>query len=200
MTIEEQAIINALKQGDNQAYKYIYDHHYVLLCKIAYEFLKDDFIAETIVNETISHVYEIRESLQITSSLRSYLVRAVRNRCINYLQLEYKRKEKRFNTTNNTNDWLNSIAESDEYPLAMLLEKELEHEIFHAIENLPEECKRVFKMSRFENKSYEEIARNLNISINTVKYHIKNALAKLAQKLNKYWLIFIIGGYFYLIT
>ena len=200
MTIEEQAIINALKQGDNQAYKYIYDHHYVLLCKIAYEFLKDDFIAETIVNETISHVYEIRESLQITSYLRSYLVRAVRNRCINYLQLEYKRKEKRFNTTNNTNDWLNSIAESDEYPLAMLLEKELEHEIFHAIENLPEECKRVFKMSRFENKSYEEIARNLNISINTVKYHIKNALAKLAQKLNKYWLIFIIGGYFYLIT
>lgn len=200
MTIEEQAIINSLKQGDNQAYKYIYDHHYVLLCKIAYEFLKDDFIAETIVNETISHVYEIRESLQITSSLRSYLVRAVRNRCINYLQLEYNRKEKRFNTTNNTNDWLNSIAESDEYPLAMLLEKELEHEIFHAIESLPEECKRVFKMSRFENKSYEEIARNLNISINTVKYHIKNALAKLAQKLNKYWLIFIIGGYFYLIT
>jgi len=200
MTIEEQAIINSLKQGDNQAYKYIYDHHYVLLCKIAYEFLKDDFIAETIVNETISHVYEIRESLQITSSLRSYLVRAVRNRCINYLQLEYKRKEKRINTINNTNEWLNSIAESDEYPLAILLEKELEHEIFHAIENLPEECKRVFKMSRFENKSYEEIARNLNISINTVKYHIKNALAKLAQKLNKYWLIFIIGGYFYLIT
>ena len=200
MTIEEQAIINALKQGDNQAYKYIYDHHYVLLCKIAYEFLKDDFIAETIVNETISHVYEIRESLQITSSLRSYLVRAVRNRCINYLQLEYKRKEKRINTINNTNEWLNSIAESDEYPLAILLEKELEHEIFHAIENLPEECKRVFKMSRFENKSYEEIARNLNISINTVKYHIKNALAKIAQKLNKYWLILLLGGYFYLIT
>lgn len=200
MTIEEQAIINSLKQGDNQAYKYIYDHHYVLLCKIAYEFLKDDFIAETIVNETISHVYEIRESLQITSSLRSYLVRAVRNRCINYLQLEYKRKEKRINTINNTNEWLNSIAESDEYPLAILLEKELEHEIFHAIENLPEECKRVFKMSRFENKSYEEIARNLNISINTVKYHIKNALAKIAQKLNKYWLILLLGGYFYLIT
>lgn len=199
MTRDEQEIINALKQGDNHAYKHIYDHHYVLLCKIAYEFLRDDFLAETIVSETISHLYEIRETLHITSSLRSYLVRAVRNRCINHLNLEYKKRERRLTTIDNTNEWLHTIAQSEEHPLGILLEQELESEIFFAIEKLPDECRRVFKMSRFEEKSYEEIAVNLNISVNTVKYHIKNALAKLTQSLNKYLLFLLLYESLFLI-
>jgi len=192
MIEEEQNIINSLKRGENEGYKYVFDHHYVLLCKVAYGFLRDDFLAETIVSETISHIYEIREFLQINSSLRSYLVGAVRNRCINHMNLEYKRKEKRFPTSDNTNEWLFTIADSEEHPLATLLEQELEQEIYSSIEELPDECKRVFKMSRFEYKSYEEIASDLNISVNTVKYHVKNALARLTQRLNRYLLFLLL--------
>ena len=90
---EELHLIHSLKSGDNQAYKYIYDHHYTLLCKIAYEFLKDDFLSETIVDDAIFHLWEIRETVNITTSLRSYLVQAVRNRCINYLNLEREKRE-----------------------------------------------------------------------------------------------------------
>ena len=93
---EELHLIHSLKSGDNQAYKYIYDHHYTLLCKIAYEFLKDDFLSETIVDDAIFHLWEIRETVNITTSLRSYLVQAVRNRCINYLNLEREKREVRF--------------------------------------------------------------------------------------------------------
>ena len=53
-------------------------------------------------------------------------------------------------------------------------------------ESLPEECRRVFKKSRFEQKKYEEIAEELNISVNTVKYHIKNALAYINSHLSDY--------------
>ena len=193
MNEEEKNIIESLKQGDNRAYKYIYDTHYVLLCKIAYEFLKDYFLAETIVNETISHLYEIRENFEITVSLRSYLIKSVRNRCINFLNLKYNRKESTFTSiistnhdSGNSNEWLNTIAGLEEHPLGILLEKEMENKIISAIEQLPDKSKTVFKMSRFENKSYDEIASILDISVNTVKYHIKNAIAKLAQEIDKY--------------
>ena len=160
---EELHLIHSLKSGNNQAYKYIYDHHYVLLCKIAYEFLKDDFLAESIVDDIIFHLWEKRDTLEITTSLRSYLVQAVRNRCINYLNLEREKREVRFSVIDQQNEWINSVFPSDDYPLARLLENELEQEIRNAIDRLPEECKVVFKKSRFEEKRYEQIAEELGI-------------------------------------
>lgn len=81
---------------------------------------------------------------------------------------------------------------SDDYPLGSLLEHELEEEIHHAIRNLPEVCRKVFIKSRFEGKKYEEIATELNISVNTVKYHIKSALSSLHSELGKYLIILIL--------
>ena len=188
---EELHLIHSLKSGNNQAYKYIYDHHYVLLCKIAYEFLKDDFLAESIVDDIIFHLWEKRDTLEITTSLRSYLVQAVRNRCINYLNLEREKREVRFSVIDQQNEWINSVFPSDDYPLARLLENELEQEIRNAIDRLPEECKIVFKKSRFEEKRYEQIAEELGISVNTVKYHIKNAISRLSADLSKYLLLLI---------
>ena len=81
---------------------------------------------------------------------------------------------------------------SDDYPLGSLLEHELEEEIHHAIRNLPEVCRKVFIKSRFEGKKYEEIATELNISVNIVKYHIKSALSSLHSELGKYLIILIL--------
>jgi len=192
MDISEKEIILQLKRGEEIAYRHIFDHHYQVLCRIANEFLKDDFLSETIVGDVIFHLWEKREELNIQTSLRAYLVRSVRNRCINYLQQEYVRKE-----TNDlpSDDALQSAgihSVSDHYPLATLLEKELENEIVKSIENLPEECRTVFEMSRFQNLKYLEIADKLGISVNTVKYHIKNALAKLSYDLNKYLISLLI--------
>jgi RNA polymerase sigma-70 factor (ECF subfamily) len=192
MDISEKEIILQLGRGEEIAYKYLFDHHYQVLCRIANEFLKDDFLSETIVGDVIFHLWEKREELNIQTSLRAYLVRSVRNRCINYLQQEYVRKE-----TNNlpSDDALQSAGihyVSDHYPLATLLEKELELEIVKSIGKLPDECRTVFEMSRFENMKYLEIADKLGISVNTVKYHIKNALAKLSLDLNKYLISLLI--------
>ena len=73
--------------------------------------------------------------------------------------------------------------------MGSLLERELEDEINKAIESLPSECKRVFLKSRFEGKKHEEIANELNISVSTVKYHLKNALISLSEALEKYLII-----------
>lgn len=194
MKKQEQIIVDLLKQGNEKAYKYLYDEHYVLLCKMANEFVRDVFMAENIVGDTLFHVWEIRETLEINISIRSYLVRAVRNRCINYLNIKREQWEEGFTTIEENSDSLmHPNLFSDAYPLASLLEKELEEEIRQAINRLPDECRAVFIKSRFEEKTYECIARELGISVNTVKYHMKMALSRLNADLSKYLLLLLIA-------
>lgn len=89
----EKLIVEQLKNGNEDAYKYIYDYHYVLLCHVANQYLNDNFLSETIVGDVIFHLWEIRETLNITISIRSYLIKAVRNRCIDYLKSGSEKKE-----------------------------------------------------------------------------------------------------------
>ena len=182
----ELLIVKQLKAGQERAYKYLYDQHYQVLCYVAAQYVKDDFLAETIVGDVIFHLWEVRETVEITTSLRRYLMTSVRRRCMDYLKSQYNQYEVVMSST----EWqdfpvLNYVKE-DDYPLGRLLEQELEGEITKAIGRLPEECRCVFQMSRFEEKKYEEIARELQISVNTVKYHIKHALALLREDLGKY--------------
>ena len=82
MEITERIIIEQLKRGNEEAYKHLYRHHYALLCHVAREYVGDDFLAETLVGDVIFHLWEVRAELDIQVSLRSYLVRAVRNHWI----------------------------------------------------------------------------------------------------------------------
>lgn len=186
-------IIDKLKQGDEKAFQYIYDCHYVLLCRFAYQLLNDSSLAEEIVDDTIFYLWEHRADIEITRSIRAYLMRAVRNRCLNELNSLAHRTELRFSsfTLPENVDFLNTIFVEDNHPLGELLDRELEEKLSQCIESLPQECRAVFKKSRFEQKKYEEIASELNISINTVKYHIKNAIASLQKNMGSYLKLFI---------
>ena len=186
----EKLIVEQLKNGNEDAYKYIYDYHYVLLCHVANQYLNDNFLSETIVGDVIFHLWEIRETLNITISIRSYLIKAVRNRCIDYLKSGSEKKEISFSVLVPEEMSEEKYLQSDNYPLGILLERELEHEIRMAIDKLPIRC--VFEKSRFEEKKYEEISQELGISINTVKYHIKNALSFLQTELSKYLIALIL--------
>lgn len=184
----ELFIIEGLKQGKEEAYRYLYEHHYVALCHVAKGYVGDEALAEHLVSDVIFHLWEVRETLDIRISLRSYLVRAVRNRCLDYLDSRKQKHEITFSELEDGDSLGERYILADDYPLGILLEKEFEHKIRQAIGRLPEECRRVFLKSRFEEKKYEEIACELGISVNTVKYHIKNALSLLYKELGKYLL------------
>ena len=189
----EELIIEKLKQGDQKAFKHIFDRHYVLLCRFANQILNDASLAEEIVDDAIFYLWEHREEIEITHSIRAYLIRAVRNRCINEINSLSHRTELNFSTyiSSENIEFLDTIFMDEDHPLGALIEHELEDELIRCIESLPEECRRVFKKSRFEQKKYEEIAEELNISVNTVKYHIKNALSYLNSHLSDYLKIII---------
>lgn len=178
----EKLIVEQLKAGNERAYKFLYDQHYQILCHVAAQYVHDDFLAETIVGDVIFHLWEIRGTLNIETGIRAYLMACVRHRCMDYIKSQHCHRE-----IAGMQDFpvLYYVEDSD-YPLGRLLEKELEGEIMKAVERLPEECRRVFMLSRFKERKYEEIAQELNISVNTVKYHIKRALALLHDDLGKY--------------
>ena len=104
---------------------------------------------------------------------------------------EKEKKEVRFSKIESETLGWDAMIQSDEQPLGILLERELEKEIIKSIDSLGDECKRVFRKSRFEHKKNEEIATELGISVNTVKYHIKMALTRLHQDLRKYLILLI---------
>lgn len=186
VTITDNNIMIYLKEGKEHAFHYIYDKYYHYLCLIANSYVRDNFIAETIVGDIIYNLWEIRENLDIKYSLRSYLVRSVKNRCINHLQQEYVQREVSINQYEDKAAIEELFFIENRHPLESLLAQELETKINETINGLPEECQQVFRMSRFEDKKYDEIASELNISVNTVKYHMKNALMKLRLELKDY--------------
>ncbi|MCI1778863.1 MAG: RNA polymerase sigma-70 factor [Bacteroidales bacterium] len=177
MEYGEEKLVKQLISGDGKAFEYIYDHYYVFLCRLANEYLNDPFLAEALVGDLIYHLWEIHDTINIKISVRYYLIRAIRNRCINHLKSKHKKMETSFSLFKSDSRLENYEKQSYGYPLDHLYEYELKNGIMTAIKKLPKECRRVFIKSRFDNKTYEEIAHDLGISVNTVKYHMKNALA-----------------------
>lgn len=187
MELSDEVLIVQLRQGNEKAYRQLYLQHYEMLCRVAYAFLGDTHLSEAIVNHLIADIWEKRTSLMPGGTLRSYLVRAVRNRCINYLKLERVQKEVRLPEYDTA---LNDVV-TDEYPSGELIGRELEALIKQSIGKMAPECRRVFELSRFGEVGNAEIAERLNISVNTVKYHIKSALSRLREDLADYISVFI---------
>lgn len=182
-------LIEGLKKGHNEAYKVLYQRYFISLCEIAYQYVNDTFMAQSATNDVIFHLWEIRESLQINISLHSYLVCAVKNRCLDIIKKESTQREIPFSVFDNENI-VDVSGNTNENTVESLIEKDLEKELIRAIHNLPAECRMVFCKSRFGGMKYTEISKELNISVSTVKYHIKNALTLLSKELKSYLHIF----------
>lgn len=186
-SVEESFLIMKLKQGDEHAFKIIYERYYVILYDYAVHILANDTPASEIVDDAIFYIWEHRKEI-IIHHLFPYLLRSVRNGCLNYLHSQLYRIENQESVyISDSNTMLIETLFNEGYqPIDELIKKEFEEKLNFYIEQLPEESRRVFKKSRFEHKKYDEIAEELHISKNTVKYHIKNAIAFLHDHLKDY--------------
>ena len=185
----ETDIIKGLKAGENSAYGYLYEHYYKMLCIIAFEYMPDTVVSEMIVSDVIFDLWKNRETLDINTSLRNYLIRSVRNRSLNYQTQAERQEALRMEMGERIEMEQAGYEYSADNPLTQLIEKELDQKINDSIEALPEQTRRIFCMNRFDNLKYEEIARKMNVSVDVVKYHIKSALAHLRVKLKDYLIL-----------
>jgi RNA polymerase sigma-70 factor (ECF subfamily) len=182
MNEQDITIISQLRKGDEDAYRYLFTHYYADLYKVAFLYVDNPFVAEDLVEDLILNLWQQRESLDIHTSLRAYLFTAIRRRSLNYLKEAHRTHEVAL-----SEDIASSVfSETETNPLGKLVEKELEEKIALCVEQLPKECRTVFTLSRYKKLSYEVIAEQLGITINTVGYHISNALAILRKQLSEY--------------
>ncbi|HMM03819.1 MAG: RNA polymerase sigma-70 factor [Prevotella sp.] len=183
---KEQDLIKDLIAGKEDAYKYIYDHHYQALCTYAYQYVKDICIAEMIVGDVIFSIWSKHDNLIITSSLRGYLMSAVRNTSINYLIREKKMEAIKSELQASMEKNTDVLTYLENTPLTKLIERELDLKIKDTLANMPDLTRRVFELSRFSDMKYHEIAETLDVSVDTVKYHMKVALSRLRNDLKDY--------------
>jgi RNA polymerase sigma-70 factor (ECF subfamily) len=181
----EKYLIEAVKKGDYRAFEILFNSYYPAMCKYAHSMVHSIETAEDLVSDIFVKFWEQPVTLSVNTSLKGYLFRTVHNTCLNYLS----RKNRTFqNLDAQTVEKLQMLIPdlTVDDSSGVLVAAELEKQINQTVEELPEECGRIFKMSRQEGLSHREIAQKLNISENTVKVQIYRALFKIKESLKKF--------------
>lgn len=186
-------IIKGLSQNRPQAMKQIFDLYYAPLCGYAARYTADMTTAEEIVSDMMYKIWQNRHNGYRAETFREYLFTATYNTALNHL----KQKQ---NIRKLSDNWAEQLRHEliEETPLDALIADEMQSKFDKLIENLPEQCRKIFLLSRAENMTYEDIANNMDISINTVKYHIKMALQKIRSGMGKFMIwIFLLCKIFF---
>lgn len=177
----ERELVNALKNGDTHSFELLFKSHYSRLCNYSFGIVKQHEVAEDIVKDFFVKLWENRAELDIRTSLFSYMMRSVYNRSINHLQ-RHKPKEVYIDDHVGAKLML-EIVEEIEHPLSKLYVSEVQDVLSETLEKLPGRCREIFVMSRNEGLSHKEIAHRLDISENTVKVQVYNALLVIKKAL-----------------
>lgn len=178
-------LLDRIRNDDESAFEDIYRKFYEELCHFSAQITHDENASEEIVDDVLFYIWDKRKTLKV-DSLKAYLIRSVRNNSIHFANsYEYKNNAKSSELRRDIQSFNEYLSEGGQ-PIGVLIEKELTDELDAAINSLSEECRRVFLMSREEHKKYYEIAESLGISVNTVKYHIRNAISQIFKKISKF--------------
>ena len=181
MTLKEleQVTILALKEGNIDAFNLCYDLYYRPLCSFANFFVKQPAVAEEITQNVFLEVWMNREKVPSHTSVKAYLMTAVKHDCLDYLK--HKKIEERY-----AGQYLQSAHDSYEDIFQELVSRDLQKSLDLAINKLPTHCREIFLMSRYNYIPYKEIAARLNISVKTVENQIGKALKIVRRELDPF--------------
>ena len=190
-----QILLLSLRNGEKKAFEEIYTDFFGVLYNLSIQYLHDDMVSEEIVQDTFMKLWEIRHTLKDRFNLRNFLYTITKNNCLNYLrnqkialkhQARIKYNELQFNY-----EALGKLGSFIEF-------EELRTKIDSAIAALPDDLRDTFRLSRYEELQYKEIAEKQSISVKTVEARMTKALKTLRQELKDYLkIVFLIADLFY---
>lgn len=183
----EKEIVDKIREGDIKAFDFLFISYYPGLCAYAGDLVKSAEIAEEMVQDVFLKLWNKRSVLSVQTSLKAYLYRMIHNHCLNYIRDHSTQKTIK---TLSLEDLQTRLAlfdiESSGSALDDLLSEQIENDLSKAINVLPEQCKKIFYLCRFQGLSYPEIAAQLNVSVSTVKTQMLRAIEKLKDVWVKY--------------
>jgi len=175
----DETILSLLRAGKEQGMELLFQKYYAHVCLIIVRIVANPHTAEDLAQDVFSNIWQQRTQLQIHTGLKAYLSRAARNRALNHL------RDQKIHWEHSS-----ELAEPQALiPTAQqtLESQELQNLIDQAIDALPERCRIVFVLKRFEHLSHQEIAHTLGISTKTVENHMTKAL-KMLQAFLSPWI------------
>jgi RNA polymerase sigma-70 factor (family 1) len=166
-------LISLIERGHTSTFTRFYTSYFQKLILASDKYINDIHTAEEIVQDIFLKIWEFPENMIEVKSVKSYLYRSVINASINFANRQKSLEQHHLKLASEfSDDYLIDLDEENE--MILILRDE--------IDKLPAQCKKVFKLSRFENFKYKEIAQELNISEKTVENHIGNALKVLRAR------------------
>ena len=181
----DSELATLLKQGDQSAYTELFERYKGVLYAHAYRLLEDHDEAADVIQDVFLTLWQKRLSLNVSSSLSSYLYVAVRNRI--FKLFARKKVAERY-----TESLQRFRVQDRNYTAEKVLERELAAIIEREVDALPEKMREIFLLSRDETRSYKEIGEQLDISEKTVRNQVYNALRLLKVKINFLLTLFFI--------
>lgn len=179
--MDDKQLLEKVISGDKPTFELLYHKYYVFLCLIAEHITHNPSDAEEIVSDVFLKLWNNRQNLHV-SSVRAYLIKAVQNTSLNYLE-----RNAAMGIVSNIDTIPHDLLRwENDYPLGRLYEQEVLNILKKGINSLPEGCREIFLLSRNRKLSYQEIADKLQISVNTVKTQMKIAIARLRECLKDY--------------
>ncbi|MDP4208776.1 MAG: RNA polymerase sigma-70 factor [Bacteroidota bacterium] len=191
MTADDLNILERIQKNDEKAFETLFRTYYKSLCFFVFKLTKDTSAAEEIVQDLFFHIWDNRASLQLTTSIKSYLYKAAHNNSLRYLR--HQKVVAGYETNVKA-----SPQHAVEMPENYAETGEIMHIISETINHVPERTREIFELNRNEGLKYQEIAERMNISVKTVEAHISGLLKLLRQNLKDYlvlvWILKIFIG------
>lgn len=172
----DSEIIGRIRQGDKQEFEKLFRSSYVSLVRYAKTLIRDLDASEEIVQELFFRLWQDRQTIRIESSLNGYLYRSVHNRALHYL--EHQKVVSR-----HAGEVLAAADMTSEPVTDAIYYHELQARVARVLERLPERCRLIFRMNRFEGLKYNEIADKLAVSLKTVEADMGKALKEFRKAL-----------------
>lgn len=175
---------------DDLAFEQLFKSHFKALHAYACTLLKDEDTAEEIVQNMFLKFWEKRELLNVQTSIKAYLYKCVHNDSLNFLKhqkIKTKYQDFATYTMNNHYEPASSKVEMTE----------LEIKLQQALNELPQQCRTIFQMSRFEELKYREIADQLGLSVKTIENQMSKALKIMRMELADFLSLILIGLMYY---
>ena len=182
----DKKMVTGIKKGDTSTFQQLYEMFYNRLFLYAVSYVGNSDAARDIVQELFLHLWQKHETIEIKTSVSSYLFRAIHNRSIQHLR--HKQVTDKFNELQSLRLKEAELVyhfESDFIHPSVEFE-EINSIILATWDSLPEKTKKIFTLSRQENLKNAEISERLSIDIKTVEYHIRKALNKFKDQLSDY--------------
>jgi RNA polymerase sigma-70 factor (ECF subfamily) len=175
---DDRNLFILIKQSDKKSFELLFRTYYAPLCQFSRKYVKDKDDCEEIVQGFFLKIWDKREELEITSSVKNYLFSSIRNRCLNYIKHEKIKLEYHSEMLKNPDGQIDTTN--------FIMEVDLIDRIDQSIAALPARRREIFVMSREHGLKYREIADQLGISIKTVETQMGQALKELRENLKEY--------------